>query len=74
MDLTPEQRDLDERDFRIDVYSFGVYPNRQCSVRVTHIPTGIVESVEVGGEIPGEWSARVEARRRIAERIVELSR
>lgn len=46
--VTLEVRGLDPKDVRVDTYTRGTLP--WSSVRLTHIPTGIV--VELVGDVP----------------------
>jgi protein subunit release factor A len=63
--------DIDEADLRVDVFTLAVPLNRYDqhswpSVRVTHIPTGLVETDQSTGS---QLRNRAAALKRLAERI-----
>lgn len=55
---------ISEKDFRIDIYS----TNAVRAVRVTHIPTGFVETVQDQRTLRLNYE---EAMRRVVDRVLE---
>lgn len=61
---------VEKRDCRIDVYEYAVHPDHpgyRCSVTVTHIPSGLVETCdESKSKMQNEWTARTRLAARLA--------